>query len=207
MQRIDQLWRADNQATRATSQARTVSATPNQVRRAVRATIPRVGLELEGAAPAGSEARGHHLFKGAARSWSPSVQKAEEARVRQVFVEVIGPAASGLQIRPGDEVLTVTVVWVPATRGATRVNVDFKSDEPGADCSQPGSCIKEMPPAALRAAYYEFWTAFDRELAEIGAEDAAAAREHRRPAAARRPASKPPSAWTPPPSGWRPPPP
>jgi hypothetical protein len=217
-QRLNQAWASDNQGTRATLGARTVRATPDQAYRAAKLALGRIGLDVDEAASRPPRVVASRLYKAGAWSWSDAVQKAEQTRMVQVFTDAIGLKAIGLVFKPGDEIIGADLTIGSASREGTLLRVNFGSRPPNGDCSDAG-CITEMPPSALRAAYYEFWTAFDEELSAVEQEDAlhAVPPKGRRPVGARatrvaaslpqpKPKSKAPNEWVLPPSGWTPPP-
>lgn len=208
-QRLEAVWASENQATRAQFGERMVKATPDQAFRAARAALIRVGLEVDDHASPPAVV-GQKTYPAGSFSWSPAIRQLEEERMRTVFVEALGPVGGNLRLAPTAEDLVGTAKLKAAPKGQALLAVDFRTQPVGGgDCPQP--CLLEMPPAALRAAYYEYWAAFDDELAEVKAEDeakAAASRKRSPPARKARP-SKPPKApgdWTLPPKDWRPPP-
>lgn len=209
-QRLNYVWGAENQLTRGELKTRTVDGTPAQVHRAARQTMIRIGLVIDEARSQPPNVVGGNVFANGGWSWNESVRLSEEVRMRNVFVQAIGPTGANLTIVPGDEVMTASVVVGSSSANATEVSVDFATASPGVDCTVT-QCTAQIPPMALRSAYYAFWQAFDEELGDVVEEDRAeaAARRQRsqraRPRPAPRPA-RPPSDWTPPPSGWTPPP-
>lgn len=209
--RLNMVWRVDNNAIRAEFGERSVKATPDQTFRAAKAALLRLGLVIDEAAAQPPTVFGSRSYPAGTFSWSPAVRQAEEARVRETFVAALGPMGATLVLTPMAEEFTGTATVKAAPKTESRVAVDFRSTA-GA-CTT--ACLTEMPPTALRSAYYQFWTAFDEELIEVIADDeakaaAAAARAKKRPPPARAPrkpaAPKPPTEWTPPPRDWKPPP-
>jgi hypothetical protein len=209
--RLNMVWSEENNTIRTEFGERTVSATSDQTYRAARAALARIGLVIDEAAAQPPTVFGSRSYPAGSFSWSPAVRAAEEARVRETFVAAIGPMGASLVLNPLAEELTGTATVRSAPKTATRLAVDFRSTS-GACVT---GCLTEMPPTALRSAYYQFWTAFDEELIEVKADDeakaaAAAARAKKRPPparAVRKPAApKPPTEWTPPPRDWKPPP-
>jgi hypothetical protein len=203
-QRVNEIWATDNTATRASLSVRTVKASPSQVSRAARAAMEQLGLDVDAKGLKGRTLTATKVFKNGGWSWSPAVRQAEEPRLKQALHEVLGTRGDELLLGTlGDEVLTGTATVATGGKGVVKITVDFSSKVPGADCTRT-ACIDEMPPAALRAAYYEFWTAFDQALANIRRTDAEA--HKKRSQAPTKQKAKPPSDWVLPPSGWKPPP-
>lgn len=213
---VDEAWAADNRATRATHGSRIVKATVDQAFRAARTALERIGLEVDQPASIPPAVTARKFFPEGGWSASPTVRAAEEPRFRQMMASEIGAkAANRLVIMPRAETLTGQAMLTPAASGTVRVAVDFSSST-ATPCPADQACTIEVPPAALRSVYYEYWTAFGEELTEILAEDEKAAAEARRRRAAPRKTApqprarpkrkaKPPSGWKLPPSGWKPP--
>lgn len=208
-QRLNYVWGAENQITRSELGNRAVDGTPAQVHRAARQTMIRIGLVVDEERSQPPHVVGGNVFANGGWSWSESVRLSEEPRMRRVFVEAIGPAGANLILAPTDEVMTASAVVGSTSANATEISLDFATASPGLDC-RVLACAAQIPPTALRSAYYAFWQAFDEELADIVEEDRAeaAARRQRSQRARPRPArpARPPSDWVPPPSGWTPPP-
>ncbi|HEY0599191.1 hypothetical protein [Brevundimonas sp.] len=213
-QRLEQVWAAENRMTRAELASRIVDGTPAQAHRAAVETMGRIGLVVDDSRSQPPRVVAESTFADGGWSWNEQVRLSEEPRMRQVFVQAIGPSGARLVMAPGEEVLTVTAVTGSSTRDGTEIAVDFVSTSPNVDCVQQ-ACVGEMAPMALRAGYYEFWRAFDEELTAIRDFDRAEAEAAARRARSQRPPrsrarpvqpQRPPRDWTPPPSGWRPPP-
>lgn len=211
VQRLDAVWARDNAAIRSQLGERTIKATPDQTYRAAKAALIAVGLTIDEGAATPPSVSGSKTYPAGALSWSPAVKQAEEARTRQVFIEALGPVGATLSLNPLPEQFTGSATVKAAAKGETLLVVDLRSTPLATACA--AACLTEMPPTALRAAYFEYWTAFDEELAEVKAEDearaAAVARARKKPPPRppRKPrATRPPSDWTPPPRDWTPPP-
>lgn len=209
MQRLDSVWASDNAAIRARMGKRIVKATPVQAHRAARAALIAGGLTIDESAATPPSVYAAKTYPAGALSWSPAVKQAEEARTRQVFIDALGPMGRTLMITPLPEQFTVSVAVKAATKGESLVVVDLRSNPLAPAC--PAACLTEMPPTALRAAYSEYWRAFDEELVVVTAEDeakaAAAKAKKKPPRTARKPrTTRPPSEWTPPPREWQAPP-
>lgn len=208
-QRLNYVWGAENQLTRGELKNRTVDGTPAQVHRAARQTMIRIGLVIDETQSQPPNVVGGNVFANGGWSWNEAVQLSEEPRMRSVFVQAIGPAGANLTLTPTDEVMTASVVVGSTSANATEVSVDFATASPGVDC-RVTACTAQIPPMALRSAYYAFWQAFDEELGDVVEEDRAEAAAHRQRSQRARPRparpTRPPSDWTPPPSGWTPPP-
>jgi hypothetical protein len=210
--RLNLVWGGENAAIRAEFGERSVNATPDQSYRAAKAALNRIGLEIDEDAAQPPTIFGRRSYAAGSFSWSPAVRQAEEARVRETFVAAVGPMGATLVLNPLAEELTGTATVKSASKSGTRVAVDFRS----ASGACVTACLTEMPPTALRSAFYQFWTAFDEEIIEVKADDeakeaaAAAERAKKRKPPARAPrkpaAPKPPTEWTPPPRDWKPPP-
>ena len=210
-QQLNAVWTAENQATRKRLETRVVAATADQTYRALKATFPNIGLDVDDQASSSTVVVAKSRYAQGGFSWSPAIRAQEEARVRQVFVDAIGRQGANLKLVPQDEIITATGKVSANTATTSRLSIDFRSTSPSGGCSTP-PCVDEMPPSALSAAYYQFWTAFEPELKEIQLADsikaAAAGRTKRKtaPTAPRKsPAARPPSDWVLPPSGWKPP--
>lgn len=211
--RLDEVWASENQATRAQFGSRVLNATPDQALRAAKAAMVQIGLVIYEPASSPPNVVARQTFAESGWSWSEAVRLVEEARMQQVFVQAIGSQGAQLQMGRGEETLTARFVVGSRTSAGTTASVDFESAPVGVDCAST-ACVMQIPPAALRAGFFEFWRAFDEELVEVRAQDAekaaAARRDHRsgQPAPRRRQRqrARPPSEWVPPPSGWRPPP-
>jgi hypothetical protein len=210
VQRLNGVWVAENQATRAKVGARIIVATPGQIQRALTTALPAIGLDIDAQASSATTVVAASHYAKSGFSWGPAIRAQEEARMRKIFIDAIGPQGGNLTLVPQNEIITATSRIAASTATSARLTVDFRSSSPAGGCPAETSCIDEIPPAALNAAYYQFWTAFEPALDEVLQTDAkaAASRAKRRPApdAPRKPASKrPPSDWVLPPSGWRPP--
>jgi len=211
VQRLNGVWMVENQAIRTNAGARIIAATPSQVQRALRATLPTIGLEIDEQASNATTLVAKTEYAKGGFSWSPEIRAQEEARTRKVFIDAIGPQGGNLMLIPQNEVITATAKMTANAATSVRLVLDFQSSSPAGGCPAETSCVDEMPPAALNAAFYQFWTAFEPALDEIRRADvkaAAASRAKRRPApdAPRKPAAvRAPSDWVLPPSGWKPP--
>lgn len=211
-QQLNAVWMAENQVTRGKLATRVIAATADQTYRALKATLPNIGLEVDDQAssPLSIVAKSHYAQGGF--SWSPAIRAQEEARMRQVFVDAIGRQGANLTLAPESEIITATGRVSGNTATTSRLSIDFRSTSPSGGCPTP-PCVDEIPPSALSAAYYQFWTAFEPELGAIQRVDsvkaAATGRAKRRttPAAPRKPpaVARAPSDWVLPPSGWKPP--
>lgn len=201
--RVNAVWAADNQSVRSTLAARTLAASIDQALDASERALRKIGLDEISVDRKTATVSGRRQYANAAWSWSDAVRQAEEPRLRQIFVDAIGPQGYFLGLDPKDEVLSATVKVVAAGRKKEAiVSADFRSDNTaGVTC--PGGCVTEIPPSALRAGLYEFWRAFDGELSDIQAKTRATARKPRAPAqqptASR---NRSPNEWVVPPKDW-----
>lgn len=211
---VNRAWAADNQATRAAHGSRIVQATADQAHRAARAAMERLDLQIDEASSAAPDVTARRFFQQGGWSATPAFQAAEQPRLRAL----LGKRADKAMLERPQEMLTGKARISPALKGTVRIDSDFTSFS-ATSCPAKRICFSEIPPAALRSVYFEYWTGFTEELIEILAEDGKAradaeAEARRRRAAPRRAAprarpkakAKPPSGWKLPPSGWKPPP-
>lgn len=209
---VNRAWAADNRAIRTAHGSRIVQATPDQAYRAARAAMERLDLQIDEASSAAPNVTARRFFQQGGWSATPAFQAAEQARLRTL----LGKRANKAMIERPEEMLTGTVRISTALKGTVRIDSDFTSFS-ATSCPAKRICFSEIPPAALRSVYFEYWTGFTEELIEILAEDGQAradAEARRRRAAPRKatprarpkPKAKPPSGWKLPPSGWKPPP-
>ena len=203
-QSLDQDWAIYNDATRRTQGTRIVHATPLQVWRASRSAMVRIGLKIDDTASSVPNVVATKFISGGTWPWSQAVREAEQSRVRQALRNVLGKNGVGLLATPGDQTLTGKVIASADLHGGSNAIVDFKSIR--SNHCKDQSCPTEIPPSALRAAYFEFWTAFDDELATQVAEEGKRRPTALLPNARHRRAPKATSDWVLPPSGWTPPP-
>lgn len=203
--RIDEIWRADNEVIRAQLGERDIAATSSQVDQAARRAFEVLGLSVLEANSGPTRVWAGETYSAGGWSWRPAIRSAEERRVREVFASSINPRLAQQHLAPADETILGVADLAANGRGGIRLRVSFRSEISEGTCRGP--CARELPPAALRSAYFAYWKAFDEELARLKAQTRPAAAP-RKPAAAA-PSRKPkgPKAdWVLPPSGWKPPP-
>ncbi len=202
VERVNSVWAADNQDIRSKLASRRVTASPEQSMQAAELALRRIGLEDVNTDRKAGLATSKRQYSNAAWSWSDAVKQAEEPRLRQIFVDAIGPQGAFLALDPKDEILSATVkVAASGKKNLAVVTIDFRSDTAGgASCA--GGCVVEIPPAALRAGLYEFWQAFDSELTDLQTK-ARQTRKTKVPAQ-QQPAkqNRSPNEWVVPPKSW-----
>lgn len=176
-QRVSDMWIADNKQVLVREGTRTIHASSAASIAAAATALERIGLTVTDKDLGAGSVIGQRPMSSS--DISPAVNAAELPRVRRIMVEEIGPLGEIASFQQPSGTLQATVL---IQGKATRSVVTFKLCNNVLALEQVADCT--IPTAQYRAGLNEFWNAFDQELPDAKAADAA------RPAPVQAPARK-----------------